>query len=77
LPKRIKYLKMKTVIVNIPDKKENMFLDFFKKHHLKIHVLKPEEDEEMIAKWIDEGMESGEVSENEIFETLRKNGVKV
>ncbi|MBI3501347.1 MAG: hypothetical protein HY063_06085 [Bacteroidetes bacterium] len=67
---------MKTIIVNVPDKEENFFLTLLKKVHLKPHVLE-KEDEDLIAKWIDEGMESGEVSEEEIFETLRKNGAKI
>ncbi len=65
---------MTTVIVKIPDGKESLSKEFFKKHHLKTRVLKAKEDEHLIAKWIDEGMKSGEVSEAEIFETLRKNG---
>jgi len=68
---------MKTIIVNIPDQKENFFMTLFKKHHLKPRVLQFEEDEDLIAKWIDEGMESGEVSEEVIFETLRKNGIEI
>ena len=68
---------MKTVIVNIPDKKENLFLNFFKKHHLKMRVVEREEDETLMAKWIDEGMKSEDVSEEAIFEIFRKNGIKV
>ena len=47
---------MTTVIVKIPDGKENLSKEFFKKHHLKTRVLKANEDEQLIAKWIDEGM---------------------
>ncbi len=68
---------MTTVIVKIPDGKENLSKEFFKKHHLKTRVLKANEDEQLIAKWIDEGMKSGEVSEEKVLETLRKNGVKI
>jgi hypothetical protein len=68
---------MTTVIVKIPDGKENLSKQFFKKHHLKTRVLKANEDEQLIAKWIDEGMKSGEVSEEKVLETLRKNGVKI
>ena len=68
---------MKTIIVNIPDQKENFFIALFKKHHLKPHVLQQEEDEDLIAKWIDEGMESEDVSEEKIFEIFRKHGIKV
>lgn len=66
---------MTTVVLKIPEKKENYFLNLFKKHRLKTRVLEQEEDETLITKWIDEGMESGEVSEEVIFETLRKNGI--
>lgn len=68
---------MTTVVLKIPDKKENQVMNYFKKHHLKIHIVEKEEDEDLIAKWIDEGMKSGEVSEEEVFETLRRNGVKI
>jgi hypothetical protein len=68
---------MKTVIVNIPDKKKNLFLDFFKKHHLKIHLVEKEEDEDLIAKWIKGGIDSGEVSEAQVLATLKKNGAKI
>jgi hypothetical protein len=67
---------MTTVIVNIPEKKEHLFIDFLKKNHLKMQILKSEEDEDLMAKWIDEGLKSPEVSEEIVFETLRKNGVK-
>ena len=67
---------MTTIIVNIPDKKENLFKEFLKKNHFKMRLLKTKEDEDIMAKWIDEGMKSEEVSEEVIFETLRKNGVK-
>jgi len=68
---------MTNVIVKIPDGKENLSKEFFKKNHLKTRVLKANEDEQLIAKWIDEGMKSGEVSEEKVLETLRKNGVKI
>ena len=68
---------MKTIVANIPDKKENLLLSFFKKHRLKMRVVEQEEDETLLAKWIDAGMKSGEVSEEVVYETLRKNGVKI
>jgi hypothetical protein len=68
---------MKTVIVKVPEKKESNFREFLKRHHLKSQVVEKEEDEELIAKWINEGMKSEEVSEEEIFEILRRNGVKI
>ena len=69
---------MKTLVVNIPDRDENMFISLFKKLKFKARVLSQEEQEEMaMAKWIDEGAKTGEVSEKIIFETLRKHGVKI
>ncbi|HLG35040.1 MAG TPA: hypothetical protein VI757_09185 [Bacteroidia bacterium] len=68
---------MTTVIVKIPDKKASMFASYFKKHRLKTRILKSKEDEDMMAKWIDEGMKSGEVSEKNVLEILKKNGVKI
>ena len=68
---------MTTIIVKIPDKKANMFASYFKKHRLKTRGLNSKEDEDMMAKWIDEGMKSGEVSEKDVLEILKKNGVKI
>ena len=68
---------MTTIVVKIPDKKENLMKEFFRKHRLKTRVIRAKEDEELMAKWIDGGMKSGEVSEEIVFETLRKNGVKI
>jgi len=69
---------MKTVIVNIPEKKEFFFLSLLKEFRFRSRVLTDEEREEMaIAKWIDEGMEGEDVSEGVVYKTLRKRGVKV
>ena len=68
---------MTTVIVKIPDKKASMFANYFKKHRLKTRIVKSKEDENMMAKWIDEGMKSGAATEKEVMEILRKNGVKI
>ena len=68
---------MKTIVVKVPEKKENYVRQFLKRHHLKSQMIEKEEDEELIAKWINEGAKSEEVSEEEVLETLRKNGVKV
>ena len=69
---------MKTIVVNIPNRDENLFISLFQKLKLKTRVLTEEEREEMaMAKWIDEGINSGEVSKKVIYQTLRKNGVKV
>jgi len=40
-------------------------------------VVEQEEDETLMAKWIDEGMESEDVPEDEIFEIFRKYGIEV
>ncbi|MBW8050143.1 MAG: hypothetical protein FVQ77_07365 [Cytophagales bacterium] len=66
---------MKTLIVNVPDKKENYLRSLLKKHRFKSRVLPQEEDEDLMAKWIDEGMESEEVPIEKIYEYMRKNGV--
>ena len=49
---------MTTVVLKIPDKKENYFLNLFKKHRLKSRVLREDEDEDLMAKWIDEANET-------------------
>ena len=70
--------KMKTVIVNIPEKKEHFFLTLLKEFRFKSRVLTAEEKEEMaIARWIDEGLESEDVSEEVVFKTLSKHGIKI
>ncbi|MGP8216838.1 MAG: hypothetical protein ACLQQ4_14830 [Bacteroidia bacterium] len=66
---------MKTIIVNVPEKDENFFTTLFKKFHLKSYVIT--EDEDLIAKWIDEGMKSKDVPIEKIYATLRKHGVKI
>ena len=66
---------MKTIVVNVPDNKEIFFLSLFKEHHLKMRVLEKEEDEDLMAKWIDEGMESEEILKEKIYEYMRKHGV--
>ena len=69
---------MKTVIVNVPEKKEDFFLSLLKEFHYKSRVLTEEEKEDFaIAKWINEGLESDDVPEEEVFKTLRKQGVKI
>ncbi len=67
---------MKTVIVNIPEKKEDFFLSLLKEFRYKSKVLTEEEREEMaIAKWINEGMESEDVPVEKIYDHFRKHGV--
>ena len=68
---------MKTIIVSIPDKDENLLIAILKKFRFKTRVLSQEEQEEMaMAKWIDEGMESEDIPEEAIYKALRKRGVK-
>ncbi|TAL63470.1 MAG: hypothetical protein EPN85_00010 [Bacteroidetes bacterium] len=68
---------MKTIIINVPEKDETFFTTLFKKFHLNPHVVAKEEDEDLIAKWINEGMKGEEVSKAKIYATLRKHGVKI
>ena len=69
--------KMTTVVLKIPKNKVPIFRSFLKKHHMKIHIIEKKEDEDIMAKWIDEGMKSEEVPEEVVFETLRKNGITI
>jgi hypothetical protein len=69
---------MKTIIVNVPDKDESMFEALVKKMGFKWHTLSESEKEEMaLAKWIDEGMKSEDITEETVFATLKKHGIKV
>ena len=69
---------MKTVIVNVPAKDQDLFNALLKKLGFKSRVVSEDEKEETaLAKWIDEGMESEDVSEETVFATLRKHGAKV
>ena len=69
---------MKTIIVNIPEKKEDFFLSLLKEFRFKSKVLTEVEKEDMaIGKWINEGMKSEDVSEEVVYNTLRKHGVKI
>jgi hypothetical protein len=69
---------MRTIIVNVPEKDENFFMELLKKFRFKNKVLaKDDVEDEAIAKWIDEGMNSEDVPEEEIFEIFRKRGIKI
>ena len=69
---------MKTIIVNIPEKKEDFFLAFLNEYGFKSKVLTEDEKEDMaIGKWINEGLKSEDVSEDVVYNTLRKHGVKI
>ncbi|MEK6615963.1 MAG: hypothetical protein AABZ32_07610 [Bacteroidota bacterium] len=67
---------MKTVIVNIPEKEESFFLSVLQKFRFKSKVLTGEQREEIaIARWIEEGMHSEDVSIEKIYKHFRKHGV--
>ena len=66
---------MTTVILKIPEKKENYFLNWFKKHHLKPRIFQQAEDDDLIAQWIDEANKNEEIPVEKIYEYLRKHGV--
>jgi len=69
---------MKTYTVHIPAKYENVFLKLFRKFHITSHVLAHYEKEDHAAiKWIEEDTGTDEVSEEAIFEYMKKNGVKI
>ena len=74
----LNYNCMKTLIVHIPDKDENLILSLFKKFRFKATVLTNEDlEDEALAKWIDEGMRTEDIPEEEIFDLLRKHGIKI
>jgi len=69
---------MKTIIVNVPDKDESLFSALVAKLGFKAHLVSEDEKEEhALARWIDEGMKTEEVSEKAVYTTLRKHGVKI
>lgn len=70
---------MKTMIVNIRDNDERLFVDLFKKMRVKTHVLTEEEKEDSwLVKMIDEAeQQEGEVPEEEIIQLLKSNGAKI
>ena len=54
---------MKTIIVSVPEKDENFFMMVLKKFRFTNRVLTDEDlEDDALAKWIDEGMKSEEVS---------------
>lgn len=69
---------MKTIIVNVPEKDEILFNALLKKLGFKSRTVSEDEREEKaLAQWIDEGMKSEDVSEEAVYATLRKHGVKI
>ena len=69
---------MKTLIVNIPDKDEALITEILKKFRFKMQVLSDADlEDKAIAKWINEGLKTEDIPEEEVFEIFRKNGIKV
>jgi hypothetical protein len=69
---------MKTIIVNVPDKETALFKALINRLGFKSKMISDQEKEEaIIHKWIEEGMNSEEVSEEVVFKTLQKHGVKI
>lgn len=69
---------MKTVLVNIPDKESEFFIQLVKKFGFTSRTISAEDKEEIaLAKWIDKAMKSEEVTEEAVLKTLKKNGVKI
>ncbi len=70
---------MTTMLVNVPEKEKSFFLEMLKKFHFKSKILSEADKEDIwLSKMIDEAEEEGgEVSEEEIFKTLKRNGAKI
>lgn len=69
---------MKTIIVNVPDKETELFTNLINRFGFKSRIISDEEKEEaVIHKWIEEGLNTEEVSEEVVFKTLKKHGVKI
>jgi len=67
------------MLVNIPEKERSFFMALIKKLHIKSKVLSEEDKEDIwFLKMIDEAEdEGGEVSEEAIMKTLKRNGAKI
>ena len=70
---------MTTMLVNVPEKEKSFFLALVKKFHLKSKIVSEDEQADIwFSKMIDEAEEEGgEVSEEEIVKTLKRNGAKI
>jgi len=70
---------MKTIILTIPDKREEWFRTLFNQFKIKHKILSAEAEEELLlAKLIDEAMaEEGEVPKEEIDEFTKRYGNKI
>jgi hypothetical protein len=68
---------MKTLLVNIPEKKEVLFMSLMKKYHFKSKVVTEEDlEDKELAKWIKKGMKSEDVPIEKVFRLLEKHGAK-
>jgi len=64
---------MKTVIVTIPEKEESFFLSMLKKMKFKSQVVTEEElEDEVLSRWINEGMKSEDVPMEKVYQLLEK-----
>ena len=70
---------MTTMLVNVPENEKSLFLALLKKFRFKSKMLSEEEKEDVwLSKMMDEAEEEGgEVSEEEIMKTLKRNGAKI
>ena len=69
---------MKTIIVNIPEKDESLFAALLKKFGYKSRAIGSDvEEDKAFAQWMEKGMKTEEVTEEIVFSTLRKHGVKI
>ncbi|MEK6616014.1 MAG: hypothetical protein AABZ32_07880 [Bacteroidota bacterium] len=69
---------MKTFIVNIPEKLQDIFLILFRKFQIKSHALTEQEKEDLASiKWIEEDKSEDEVSKEKFYSYLAKHGGKI
>ncbi|HLG36290.1 MAG TPA: hypothetical protein VI757_15530 [Bacteroidia bacterium] len=70
---------MKTIILNIPEKKEKWFETLFSQLQVRHKVLTKENKEDLLlAKLIDEAMaEDGEVEREKVFKFVKKHAQQV
>ncbi|MBN8702945.1 MAG: hypothetical protein J0M08_07765 [Bacteroidetes bacterium] len=67
---------MTTVLVNIPEKDKQFFLSVLQKFKFKSTVLTDSQKEEIaMARWIEDGLNSKDVSIEKLNKYFRKNGV--
>jgi hypothetical protein len=70
----VTHFPMKTVILNIPGKKEKWFFTLFDQFHIKHKILTRQEKEDLLlAKLIDQAMkEKGEIKKEKILQFVKK-----